>query len=233
MGVLSAFLIASMCLCDVFVFKTVSFFGFSLALSGVIFPITSLIMICINEIYGHKKAALSLISLVSAQLFFLVGLVFLPKIPSPPDFSPDIVSAYNLVFKEEWRVFLSSPVGISVTLYLSSVINSKLKIYFWGKYLIARTVFTSAVTTAVLVSIIYPINFLGILNADKIFNIIIDTYVYKMIMAFLIVYLSYPLVFFLRKAEKKYVFDINASYSPFHVYTPKSRGINLYDKFFK
>src|SRR5206468_1042071 len=87
LGIFNSLLIISLLLCDVFIFKTVYIFGFTFALSGLIFPITSLMMICINEIYGHKQAATTLINLITAQVFFLLGLIFLPKIPSPPDFA--------------------------------------------------------------------------------------------------------------------------------------------------
>ena len=41
LGIFNSLLIISLLLCDVFVFKTIELFGFKLALSGVIFPITS------------------------------------------------------------------------------------------------------------------------------------------------------------------------------------------------
>lgn len=230
LGIFGSLLIASLFLCDVFIFKTISIFGFQIALSGFLFPVTSLLMICVNEIYGHKKAAITLVNLIAAQIVFLLGLVFLPKIPSPPHYAPELVTAYNAIFKNEWRVFISSPIGIAVTLYLSSIINSKLKTFFWGKYLMLRMMITSIITTAVLVSLIYPINFYNILTWKQIFNICIDTYLYKIIMAFAIVYLSYPIVFFGKKIEKKYIFDINIKFSPLCIYSSKSAGVNLYDE---
>src|SRR5579872_952417 len=84
LGIFNSLLIISLLLCDVFIFKTIEIYGFTFALSGVIFPATSLMMICINEVYGHRQAASSLINLITGQIFFLLGLIFLPKIPSPP-----------------------------------------------------------------------------------------------------------------------------------------------------
>src|SRR5581483_307071 len=182
LGIFNSFLIISLLLCDVFIFKTVYILGFTFTLSGIIFPATSLNMICINEVYGHKQSAASLVNLITAQIAFLFGLIFLPKIPSPPGFSTHIIDAYNIVFKDEWRVLVSSPFGILITLYLSSIINSKLKTYFWGRFLFLRVFINSAITTAVLVSIIYPINFYHILSWDKIYKLCIDTYLYKVIM---------------------------------------------------
>lgn len=233
LGVFNSLLIVSLMLCDVFVFKTVNIFGFSLALSGVIFPITSFIMICINEIYGHKEAAKSLVNLIIAQLFFLTGLFLLPKIPSPTWYAPEIVQAYNIVFHNVWRVFISSPVGIAVTLYLSSVINSRLKTHFLGKYLYARFLINSAITTAILVSIIYPINFYGILTWNKIFTICTETYLYKITMGIIVLFLSIPMITLGKRIEKKYIFDINISFNPLNIYTKKNIGINLYDQVYK
>lgn len=230
LGILNTLLIISLLLCDVFIFKTIEVFGFTFALSGIIFPITSIIMICINEIYGHRKAALSLVNLIIGQICFLLGLIFLPKLPSPTGYATDLVSAYQLVFRDTWRVFLSSPFGILITLYLSSIINSKLKTHFLGRYLYIRFFINSAITTAILVSIIYPINFFHILTWDKIFKICIDTYCYKVIMSIIVLFLSFPIISFVKRVEKKFIFDINVSFNPFHIYSSKSNGINLYDE---
>lgn len=217
-------------MCDVFIFKTIEIYGFTFALSGIIFPATSLMMICINEVYGHKQAASCLINLITAQIFFLLGLIFLPKIPSPAGFAPDLVKAYQLVFHDVWRVFLSSPVGIAITLYLSSVINSKLKTLYLGRYLFIRVLINSVITTAILVSIIYPINFFHILSWDKIFKICLHTYCYEVIMAVVVLFLSFPIISFAKRIEKKFVFDINVSFNPLHIYSIKSKGVNLYDE---
>ena len=187
-------------------------------------------MICINEVYGHKQAASSLVNLIIAQVFFLLGLIFLPKIPSPAGYATDLLNAYQLVFRDTWRVFLSSPFGIAITLYLSSIINSKLKTHFLGKYLFMRVFINSAITTAILVSIIYPINFFNILSWDKIFNICLHTYYYKVIMSVVVLLVSFPIISLTKKAEKKFVFDINISFNPFHIYSTKCNGINLYDE---
>jgi uncharacterized integral membrane protein (TIGR00697 family) len=233
LGVFNSILIVSLLLCDVFIFKTVDIFGLSLALSGVIFPLTSLIMICINEIYGHKDAAKSLVNLIIAQLFFLTGLLLLPQLPSPPGYAPEIVQAYHIVFHSVWRVFLSSPFGIAITLYLSSIINSKLKTHFLGKYLFIRVFINAVITTAILVSIIYPINFYGILAWDKIFKICISTYFYKIIMAVIVLFISMPIIALGKRIEKKYIFDFNVSFNPLNIYTKKSSGINLYEQAYK
>lgn len=230
LGIFNSFLIISLLLCDVFIFKTIEIFGFKLALSGVIFPVTSLVMICINEVYGHKQAASALINLIIAQVFFLLGLIFLPKLPSPAGYAPELLNAYQLVFHDTWRVFLSSPFGIAITLYLSSIINSKLKTHFLGKYLFLRVFINSAITTAILVSIIYPINFFNILSWDKIFTICFHTYCYKVIMSVVVLLVSFPVISFVKKAEKKFVFDINISFNPLHIYSAKCNGINLYDE---
>lgn len=230
LGIFNSLLIITLLLCDVFVFKIINIFGYSLALSGVLFPLTALIMICINEIYGHKQAAICLINLITAQVCFLTGLVLLPKIPAVGDYAENINQAYNIVFHDTWRVFLSSPVGIAVTLYLSSIINSKLKTKYWGDFLIVRVITNSAITTLILVSIIYPINFYHILSAWQIIKICIHTYFYKVIMSIIALFISFPIIRIAKGIEKKYIFDINVSFNPFYIYSRKSSGINLYEE---
>lgn len=233
LSLLNAFLVVAMCLCDVFVFKTISVFGYPLAVSGAIFPAISMLMIVINEVYGHKQAASSLINLIAAQMTFLTFLVIIPKIPSPPNVASDIVNAYHLVFQNEWRVFISSPVGISISLYLTSIINSLLKKFFWGKHMFFRGIFTSAITTALMVCIIYPINFIGIVDTSHIIKIIESTYIYKMIAIFFILLLFHPAIYAIKRVERKYIFDINVSYNPLKIYSSKTNGVNLYDKLHK
>lgn len=230
LGIFNSLLIISLLLCDVFIFKTIEIHGFTFALSGMIFPATSLLMICINEVYGHKQAAYSLINLITAQVFFLLGLIFLPKLPSPQGFAPELVNAYKVVFHDVWRVFLSSPFGIAITLYLSSVINSKLKTYYLGRFLFIRFLINATITTAILVSIIYPINFYNILSFDKILKICLHTYCYKVIMSIVILLLSIPIISFTKRFEKRFIFDLNVSFNPFHIYSTKSKGVNLYDQ---
>jgi len=231
LGIFNSILIISLLLCDVFIFKTIYILGFTLAISGVIFPITSLMMICINEIYGHKQAGSSLINLITAQVCFLIGLILIPKIPSPPGYIPLLENSYRVVFHDVWRVFLSSPFGIAITLYLSSIINSKLKTFFWGRFLFLRVFVNSIMTTAILVAIIYPINFYHILSWNKIALVCLHTYCYKVLMSVVVLAISLPMIKICRKIEKRYVFDINISFNPFHLCSNKSSGINLYDEF--
>ncbi len=232
LSIFNALLIASLFLCDSFIFKIVLIFNHPIALSGIIFPATSLIMICINEVYGHQNASKSIISLVIAQMIFLLGLVIIPRLPSPPNYDPSIIKAYSIAYKSIWRVFLSSPFGIVITFYMSSIINSKLKLYFLGKFIFVRFLLNSMATTAILVSIIYPINFFNILSWSDILDICLSTYVYKIIMSLLVLFIAIPTIGFCKKIEKKYIFDVDTSFNPMSIYSNKNVGVNLYEEIF-
>lgn len=229
LGTYNALLIVSLLLCDVFLFKVVSIFGHPVALSGCIFPFTYLILVCINETYGHKQTAFSLINLIIAQFFFVLGLILLPKIPTPL-FNAKINLLYIKVFAKETRAIYSSIVGIAVALYISSVINSKLKLAFWGRYLLLRIIVNAVITKAILCVIIYPINFVGLMPIKDIVHICINTYILKVIFSILIVYFAYPLIWLSRKTDRSDVFDINVRYNPACVYSKQSEGVNMYDQ---
>jgi len=229
LGIFNSILIVSLLLCDVFVFKVVKLCHFTIALSGCLFPITFLMLICINETYGHKQTAASIINLVVAQFLFLLGLMFLIKAPSP-QYNLHIADTYTYLFKGEYRVLISSVIGISISLYFASIINSKLKLLFWGKFLVARILVNAIITKAIMVAIIYPINFIGIYSLSIIIGICVDTYVFKIIMAVIVVYLSYPIVYICKKLDKRDVYDVNVKYGINHIFDEKNSGINLYEK---
>jgi len=229
LGIYNALLIVSLLLCDIFVFKIITIFGYPVAISGCIFPFTYLMLVCINETYGHKQTAFSLISLIIAQFTFLIGLILIPKL-SVPAYNIKINHLYVLVFAKEIRVIYSSIVGISVALYLSSIINSKLKLFFWGKYLILRIITNAVITKAILCAIIYPINFINLMPLKDIISISINTYILKVIFSIIIVYLAYPLIWLSKKIDRSSIFDINVNYNPLYIYSTKSEGVNLYGK---
>jgi hypothetical protein len=107
---------------------------------------------------------------------------------------------------------------------------SKLKIYMCGKYFIGRFLISNAIGKAILVSISYPINFYGQYTVNHIAEIAVNTWIYKMMIAIILLPIAVLLAHIIKKIEKIDYFDYGISYNPIAVFNDNVSGKNNYER---
>lgn len=129
-----------------------------------------------------------------------------------------------------WHVLIASTAAVMSSYFLNDFIMSKLKIYFCGGLFFVRFLLSTAIATALLVSIAYPINLHGIYSIEDIISIAFNTWLYKMVIAVLLFPFAVALTSFIKQIEKVDFYDYGISYNPLKVFSPISRGENRYGK---
>lgn len=226
-GLLVGLSVTVLLCCDALAFKVVTILGFNFSASGLIFPIDFLLACVLTDSYGYNLAGRVIwIQIISQAIFiFIINLfVLLPSSNSDP-----ISLLYYNLYKHIWRVLIASSIAVTIAYFLNDFIMSKLKIYYQGKLFFIRLLVSTALGQTVLVSISYPINLFGIFSFGDIFNIALNTWFYKMLVAIIF----YPVALLMSKFVKRFegidYYDYGISYNPLSVFSSTSSGNNKYD----
>lgn len=221
-------LVAIMNICNMMAFKVLNLFGFTIAMSGFLFPTSFYFLSALNESYGHRETEKAILMVMISQNIFLAIVSLAVRAPSPPGIHT--TQLYLDLYGNLWKVFISSNLAVGLSFYSSSLFNSRLKVWLLGKRKVIRFIVSTGIAKFILVSISYPINFYGIMPLKQILIMCINTWVFKMIAAVVLSQLVYPLVKINRKIDHVDVYDINISYNPLNVYRTENPPTNMYGK---
>lgn len=216
--------------CDALAFKSVSIFGVILSASGIIFPISYTVSSIISYLYGFERCKRSIFFMLLAQLFFCTTVSLFSNISIDPNYEDKGISSHYLaLYGPLWKVIFSSSIAVYVSMYINSLITSKLKIYFNNGQYLFSIIAANLVSQLVLVIISYSINFSHILTSENIVKIIVSTYIYKIIVSSSItLFFSktlYKISLFIDKIDN---YDVNVRYSSIP-FVKNNFGINKYD----
>lgn len=221
-------MITVLLMCDALAFKVVSIYGHDFSASGLIFPLGFLLASVITEVYGFALAGRIIwVQLLCQALFILVINLFV-LLPSPDN--SVTASHYFYIYHNLWRVLIAGTTALISAYFVNDIIMSKLKIYLSGNYFVTRFITSNAISTAILVSISYPINFYGLYSFNQIITIAFNTWIYKMLFAVLLFPLAILLANAIKKIEKLDYFDYGVSYNPMTVFSENIPGENKYNK---
>lgn len=167
-----------MFLCDVFAYKTVNFVGYSMATSGLLFPISIFISDIISERWGVRQALIFMIYVTTLGIFANFLLWIISTIPG------ENAQNWTNVFGLNWRVIFSTLFGNSISFTFNAYAINFLKksiytISFAGIYF--RDTFCNLFSKFLLVFIAYNITFYGIKSFSSIMTLVISTLIFKII----------------------------------------------------
>ena len=148
--ILSCFFITSLLISNIIAGKMASFFGITLPAAVVLFPLTYIFGDVLTEVYGFKKARLTIWIGLFANLFMV--LIFTLTLALPyPDFWVN-QEAYKTVLGMTPRLVLASLVAYFAGEFLNSVVLSRLKVRTKGRMLWVRTIGSTIVGEEILVT---------------------------------------------------------------------------------
>jgi uncharacterized integral membrane protein (TIGR00697 family) len=99
--------------------------------------------------------------------------------------------------------------------FVNSYVLAKLKIRTQGKYLWTRTIGSTAVGELTDSVIFYPLAFVGVWPLDLMINVMLSSYVIKVLWEVLATPLTYKIVALLKKAEQEDFYDHHTRFTPF------------------
>ncbi len=218
-----------MLVCDTIIFKVFNIYGLRITASGIIFSLFYLLSAISTEVYGYKLGGRTVWIVVLCQTIY-VGLINICVLIQMD--ANEISGHYHSLFHDFWRVCVGTWVSMPAPYFCSSLLISKLKIYFSGRFFILRYICSAMMAQAVLLLTAYPISMTSKYTFYELINIISTTWCYKVIMSIMLLPVGVYLAQVIKKIEKTDYYDWSISYNPFKVFQ-KDKDVMDRNKYFK
>lgn len=224
-------MISIMHICNVMAFKTITFFGFQMAFTGVFFPFSFLLLTALTESYGHVEAERHIFYILIGQTILISAISVVVRIEA---FTGNQISGlYYHLYEYLYRLIISSNLAVGLSYYFTSALNSRFKCWLLGKMWGVRFLIANGIGQFILVSVTYPINFYKILNWNQVLHICINTWIFKMCIVFILLLIAPILIKINRKIDHVEVYDFNILYNPIKMYRPGNYGKNYFNHILK
>jgi uncharacterized PurR-regulated membrane protein YhhQ (DUF165 family) len=187
---------------------------FSLHFTGgtLVIPLAFFIQDISTEVYGYAKSR-RLVQI--ASIFLLIYLVSIETIGHIAAFRPSGHTFYYTVvhnLAKHVLAFIAASFGGTV---INDYLISKLKIYFSGKYLIARFIFSTMVGEAFYQMIGFLLWVYYLDSVSQTLMLIIFSYIYRILFEAATSPISYVIALFLKHSEGIDTYDNKTNYNPF------------------
>ncbi len=181
-----------------------------------------------TEVYGYNLAGRVVwIQFLCHIIFILFVNLFVMMPSSPHETDTDVL--YLMLYKNYWHVLLGSCLAMPAAYFINDLILSKLKLFLYGKAFVLRFIFSNVFGSAVLVAISYPINFYHKYPFDKIEQIILHTWIYKIVIAIFLMPIGIWIAKIVKSIEGLDYYDYGVSYNPLKVFKANGSGVNKYE----
>lgn len=199
----------------VLIYKIIHIGHFSASASTLVIPLWFLMGDVITEVYGYKIARHIIWIAVICQFIF----AFLCS--SLISFSPALIlnhqDAYSQVLGKLPRVTFASSLAIIGGAFINVYVVSKWKILLKGKYFWLRSLGATAVGELVFTTAAYLIEFLGVVPYTALFQLMIISYIIKLILNPLLIIPSQIIATTLKRLEGIDTYDYGTNFNPFKI----------------
>lgn len=208
--ILVAINITCLLISNIITIKTVEILGIIFTAADVLFPITYILNDVFTEVYGFNKSKFITWLSFFCNLIMVIMFYVAIKIPGSSDFT--IQNEFESILGSTPRILFASFVAFLVGSLSNAIILSKLKVKTNGKHLYIRTIASTLVGEALDSLIFFPIVFVGTLDFDVIFRMILNVYVLKVMIEVLFTPITYLVVKKVKEKENIDTYDNNLKY---------------------
>ncbi len=195
--------------------RLIEFMGLPLTADLFLFPITYIFGDILTEVYGFKKARLTIWIGFAANLLMALFFIFIIRLPYPEFW--EFHDAYNTVLGFTPRLVLASLAAYFVGEFSNSMILSRMKIWTGGRWLWTRTIGSTLVGQGLDTLVFMAIAFGGSYALPVFMTMVLGQYLWKVGYEILATPLTYALVGWLKRKEGQDPFDHGVSYNPFRL----------------
>ncbi len=164
----------------VFTYKIIEMGPIIGAASSLIFPLTYSIMDIVAEVYGYQIAKKIIWYAVACDFIFGALVLMISHIPST---TQSETMTYIQVLGSLLRAVIAQSIGVLLGALMNIRLISKWKIMTNGRYFWLRSIGSSTIGEAIMLVISVFIALAGVLPVYKLFQLIVDAYLYKIIFA--------------------------------------------------
>lgn len=180
--------------------------NWALVASGILFPLTVTISSLMEEVYGYQANRRLIFILIMSELIFDGLLMAIIRLPSPEFF--DLNPYYLFIMP---RRIPAAILAIVVTLMSNSILLSYFKkISSKEKYRGLRLFTANFIAISLLALVNYSLLFQNIYSEEQILNLVINGWIYKLIIMILILPLTLKLYNFFNNSLQPYLYDKQA-----------------------
>ena len=193
--------------------KIIDVEGFYLNGCLVVFPLLYFFGDITAEIFGYRMARKLLWQVLFAGLIFALVVNLTMNLPSA-DFYNNTHS-YKVVFGMDIKFVLVGMLAIWIGGITNALLIAKTKIICSGRYFWARSILATSVGELVNSIIAFPLGFMGLLNMSQIINMVIVSYIFKVLYAFFAAYPANLIVNYFKKSRHYDIYEPGVHFNPF------------------
>lgn len=193
--------------------RLVAFGSMTLTADLFLFPVTYIFGDVLTEVYGFRRARLTIWMGFAANLLMAAVFIFVVSLPSPSFWEQE--SAYRTVLGFAPRIVLASLIAYFVGEFSNSMILSRMKILTAGKWLWTRTIGSTLVGEGVDTLVFMSIAFSGLYSARIFWGMVLVQYGWKVAYEVLATPLTYSIINWLKHREGIDTYDHGIHYNPF------------------
>ena len=197
---------------NLFASKIFSLYGFTLSGAVIIFPISYIINDALTEIYGYRKARLTIWIGFLLNLLFVLAAQLVMLLPGAPFWEGE--EAFATVFSSTPRALMASLLAFLVGANANAIIMSKMKVSNSGKNFSARAILSSIAGETMDSLIFVPVMF-WFLPWMEMGKLMLGQIVIKVTYEIVILPITKLVVKRIKSMEGEDVYDYGISYNPF------------------
>ena len=197
---------------NLFASKIFSLYGFTLSGAVIIFPISYIINDALTEIYGYRKARLTIWMGFLLNLLFVLAAQLVMLLPGAP--FCEGAEAFATVFSSTPRALMASLLAFLVGANANAIIMSKMKVTNSGKNFSARAILSSIAGETMDSLIFVPVMF-WFLPWMEMGKLMLGQIVIKVTYEIVILPITKLVIKRIKSMEGEDVYDYGISYNPF------------------
>lgn len=215
--VLATFVTVMLCSNVIGAAKVFQIGGMTFGAGILFFPISYLFGDILTEVYGYAQARRVVWSGFGALIFASLVSWLVIHLPPAPGWNDQ--AAFETVFGATWRIVAGSLCAYFFGEFCNSYVVAKLKVKTKGKHLWFRLVASTVVGEGIDTLIFYPAAFYGMWPNSLLLNVMMSSYVFKVLWEVAVTPLTYIVVGWLKRVENEDFYDSKTDFNPFKLKT--------------
>lgn len=208
--ILCAINITCLLISNIITVKTINILGLIFTAGDILFPITYILNDVFTEVYGFNKSKFIIWTSFFCNLLMVITFKITILLPASEAF--EMQHELEKVLGSTPRILIASFIAFLVGNFANSIAMSKMKVRTKGKYLPLRTIGSTLIGEGLDTIIFIPIVFIKSLDLQTIIFLIINIYIFKVLLEIILTPITYRIIKFIKKKEKLDTFDNGLKY---------------------
>jgi uncharacterized integral membrane protein (TIGR00697 family) len=193
--------------------KVCRIWGITIGGANLLFPLTYIFGDVFTEVYGYAASRRAIwLGFICSGLLAVMSMIM---VALPPDPEWKHQEAYATILGASTRIIIASLIAYWCGEFANSFAMAKIKVLTRGKHLWMRTISSTVVGQGVDTAVFLTLAFWGEFSGAKLGELILNSYIFKVVYEVVATPLTYAVVNGLKRAEGVDVFDYQTNFSPF------------------